>query len=228
MALQTVGVNVPESQLIAQLPFDRTPKAGGIWGDPDQGFVGSIDGKMLVDGYGVYWDPIAEVGARYRRTEVLRNATAAQIAEHLTNGRPVIIWGYFGRYKGYSWQTSTDKTVQAVNGEHARVAVGFSGDVSNPTSFKIIDPIYGALTWSTEKFMENWTSLGRHAVVVYPDSRWVQSSDDNRIWEISADGITRRWVKTWSAFQKRGGSAETVSEITADELAKTKRGPDIK
>ena len=227
MALDSYGITIPEASLIDQLPFDRTPKGGGVWGDPNEGFVGSIDGKMLVTGYGVYWDPIAKVGQRYRRTEVLRNSTAAEVAGHIAAGRPVIVWGYYGRYKPYSWTAANGKAVQAVNGEHVRIVTGFNGSAQAPTQFSLIDPIFGPITWSTNKFMENWTSLGRHAVVVYPHPRWVRVVGSNRIWEISKDGTTRQAVLSWDAFVARGGFDEAVLSIDNATLLEYKLGDAI-
>jgi len=42
------GVNVTENELIAQLPTsDPGPRnTGNIWGDPELGFVGNINGSM--------------------------------------------------------------------------------------------------------------------------------------------------------------------------------------
>src|SRR3989344_212777 len=167
MALNHAGVAVSEAELIARLPVDPTPKRSGVWGNPNKGFVGNIDGKMLADGYGVYWGPIAELGGSFRRTEILRNSTAAEVGRHVAEGRPVIVWGYSGRYQPVAWRDAAGNVVQAVDGEHARVVTGFRGPASAPTHFALLDPIFGELTWTVEKFMENWTSLGRHGVVVY-------------------------------------------------------------
>jgi len=227
MALQTVGVNIPESDLIAQLPFDTTPKSRGVWGDPNKGFVGDIDGKMLVDGYGVYWEPIAKVGLRYKRTEVISGGSAKDVAQHLAAGRPVIVWGNYGRTKKYSWSASDGSLVDAVNGEHTRIVTGFSGSANNPTSFSLIDPLYGPMTWSASKFMANWGLLGNKAVVVYPHPKWIRQTNSGQIWEVSKDGLSRSWVTSWEVFVRRGGYKEAVVEITPSELNGYKRGADI-
>ncbi len=224
MALQTVGLDVPESELLALLPFDATAKSRGVWGDPNKGFVGKIDGKMLIDGYGVYWDPIARVGLRYRRTEVMRGGSAKNVAEHLSAGRPVIVWGNYGRTKKYSWRSSDGSLVDAVNGEYTRIVTGFSGSVSNPTSFSLIDPIYGPITWSKDKFMANWGLLGNNAVVVYPHPKWVRQVNSGQVWEMSKDGKSRHWIKSWEAFVRGGGFREAIVEVTPGELSKYKIG----
>jgi len=227
MALQTAGINVPESELIGFLPFDQTKKENGIWGNPNKGFVGSIDGKMLVDGYGVYWDPIAKVGMRYARTEIIRNGSLTDITKHIAAGRPVIVWGNYGRQKMYNWKTSEGDPITAVNGEHTRIVTGFSGPAENPSSFSLIDPLYGPITWSKSKFLSNWSLLGNHGVVVFPYPRWIRANNDNKVWEISSDGQKRHWVRSWNTFAKRGGFNEAIIEVSPKELNKYLRGPDI-
>jgi len=227
MALSNFGDDVSEAELIANLPFDTTPKGGGVWGDPHIGFVGDIDGQMFGDGYGVYWEPIARLGLRYRRTEVLEGASAAQVAGHIAAGRPVITWGYFGRGRTGSWLTPTGRQINAIDGEHTRVVIGFSGSVGDPTSFKVIDPITGPATWSKDKFMNNWSGFGWSGVVIYAQPRWVRAAGDGKVWEISKDGKTRHWVKTWSAFVNSGGYKEAIRVIDKQELGRYKQGSDI-
>lgn len=227
MALQTVGVDVSESELITLMPFDQTKKGAGKWGDPNEGFVGNINGKMLVDGYGVYWDPIARVGLRYKRTEVIRGGSAKDVAQHIAAGRPVVVWGNYGRAKMYSWKTSDGARITAVNGEHARTITGFSGSVDNPSSFSLFDPIYGPITWSTSKFLANWGLLGNHGVAVFPYPRWVRASGEGKVWEISKDGKMRHWIKSWRVFVVRGGFKEAIVEVSKSELAQYERGLDI-
>jgi YD repeat-containing protein len=168
MALSVYGLNVPESDLIAQLRFDPTKRAGNIWGDPYAGFVGSIDGEMGVTGYGVYWDPIAEVGNKYLPTKAVRFDSPADLAAEIAAGHPVVAWGYNGAGKHLSWNTPDGKQIDAINGEHARTIGGFDGDVNNPTRFIVYDPIYGKLSWTAEELFKNWAPFDNMGVVVYP------------------------------------------------------------
>src|SRR5204862_750243 len=59
MVLDFYGMNVSESDIISKMPADPTPRSNDAWGEPNIGFVGNIDGKMMVDGYGIYWGPLA-------------------------------------------------------------------------------------------------------------------------------------------------------------------------
>lgn len=227
MALGRYDVAVSESELIRSLPFDSTPKSDDVWGDPYRGFVGDIDGTMLVTGYGVYWDPIARLGLQWKRTEVLRGVLPADVAAHVAAGRPVIVWGNYGRATAQQWRTLDGDLVSAVQGEHARVVAGFRGSVSEPTHFLLLDPLYGRLEWSTQAFLNNLNLLGRHAVVVYPHPRWARAVNDSKVWEISADGTTRHWVKDWQTFEARGGFPAAIVEVDEQYLERYKQGSDI-
>jgi hypothetical protein len=50
MALSVFGADVSESEILKYLPYDKTPKKNGVWGDPNKGFVGKVDGVGFVDG----------------------------------------------------------------------------------------------------------------------------------------------------------------------------------
>lgn len=227
IALSAHGISVSESELISKLPFDPAPKIPGSWGDPNRGFVGKINGKMLVDGYGVYWDPIAQLGENYAPTQVIRNGSAADIARQISGGNPVIIWGYFGRRAAYHWRSSAGQPIQAINGEHTRVVYGYDGTVENPTRFYLLDPLYGRMNWSTEQLMHNWSALGHMAVVVLPPREWVRIPGDPKVWEIDLRANTRRWVTTWETFIRRGGSPAAVTNISSEKLLYYQPGPDI-
>lgn len=168
MALLGYGLDIPESEILRSLPFDATPREGDEWGDPYQGFVGNIDGKMMVDGYGVYWEPLARTASRWAYADVIEDGTVGDLVEHLAEGHPIIVWGYLGRGQKVSWTTPAGRRIEAVNGEHTRLVIGFDGSASDPAGFFVIDPVYGHQYWEREKFLHNWDAFGRMGVVVYP------------------------------------------------------------
>jgi uncharacterized protein YvpB len=167
MALSVYDINVPERELIEKLRFDPTRRTKTVWGDPHTGFVGDIDGTMMRDGYGVYWDPIADVANEYTEAKV-EKFDAQMLAREIADGHPVIMWGYVGAGRRVSWATPAGRPISAVNGEHTRTVVGFTGSEESPTSFVLLDPIYGRLTWSTSRLMKNWEAFDHMGVVVYP------------------------------------------------------------
>jgi len=177
MALNFKGVGVSESDLLAQLPFDTTPKSGlppgrtggqgNIWGDPDKGFVGDINGRMPSTGYGVHWGPINHLANQYRPSEIIVGWSPSQIAHELQNGNPIIMWGAAGtRPRRIYWNTPDGKRVRAALIEHTRVITGFSGPVDRPTGFYVMDPIYREIYFPVGKFYKNWEVLDVYGVVV--------------------------------------------------------------
>jgi hypothetical protein len=199
-----------------------------VWGNPYQAFVGDINGKMLTTGYGVYWDPIARVGLRYRRTEVIHNGSLNQLIYHLHQGRPVVVWGFYGRGERYSWRSADGGLVNAVNGEHARTLIGYNGSATNPESLILLDPIYGEIIWSVNDFLANWAALENGAVAVYQTPRWVQLYNDPVVWEISPDGTTRHALAMdWDTFIAGGGLGEGIQLVSQDWLNGISEGPDF-
>lgn len=167
MALNYKGVGVTESQLLAQLPFDPTPKTGNVWGDPDKGFVGNIDGRMPATGYGVHWGPINNLANRYRPSEIIVGWSPSQVAQELASGNPIIMWGAAGsRPRRIYWQTPDGNRVRAALIEHTRVITGFRGSVAKPVGFYTMDPIYREIYYPVGKFYKNWEYLDVYGVVV--------------------------------------------------------------
>lgn len=169
MILDYRGLEVSESELLKYLPFsDRGPRKGDIWGDPDVGFVGDIDGSMPKNtGYGVYEKPLKELSYSWRRADIISNQPFKRLIIELDRGNPVIVWGAVGSGNDNSWYTPEGKYIKAIKGAHVRVLKGYVGSRFNPTHVILMDPIYGELRWSTEKFIANWGKLGNRALVIY-------------------------------------------------------------
>lgn len=218
MALSAHDINITEEKLISELDFDRTERRGGIWGDPNKGFVGRINGQMMRDGYGVYWDPIAKLGSKYTQTKILKHGSPQQLATEIKAGNPVIIWGYYGPRRPVNWKTPSGTTIQAANGEHTRIVYGFDGSVTSPTRFYLIDPLSGQMSWSTSELMHNWSIFNHMGVVVTSSPKWARAINDTKIWELDVNKNTRRWISNWDAFVKRGGSAHQVASVTVNKL----------
>jgi hypothetical protein len=85
-------------------------------------------------------------------------------------GNPVIAWGLLSHRKPVTWWSKEGKLITAHPGEHARVVIGYSGEIANPTKIILMDPIYGKIRMSTERFLSDWQVMNNRAVVVYKDS----------------------------------------------------------
>ncbi|MBI4434033.1 C39 family peptidase [Candidatus Uhrbacteria bacterium] len=168
MILAYRGIKVSEEEILKKIGLDPTPHRGNIWGDPDEAFVGDVNGRTGITGYGVHAGPMGRVAGEYRRAEVIEDATPQTLADAVAQGNPVIMWGFIpGRGRSIDWKTPSGKAVHAVDGEHVRVVAGYSGTTEKPTGFYVIDPIYGEQYWPVAKFVRNWESLGKTGVVVY-------------------------------------------------------------
>ncbi len=169
MVLNYFGATTTEDELISKIVFDtKEPKTpDNIWGDPDEGFVGSVDGSIFLGtGYGVYEKPIRDLALNYRNAYIMEKATLSAVLNEVNKGNPVIVWGVLSNRKAIQWSTIDGKKITALPGEHARIIIGFSGDVSKPTNIVLMDPIYGKIRMSKSQFLSNWAKLGNKAVVI--------------------------------------------------------------
>lgn len=170
MALNYYGTGVTEDELLNNLHFDtKGPKSPeNIWGDPELGFVGDIDGSVFKGtGYGVYDKPILDLARKYRPSLIMEKPSLTEILEEVRNGHPVIVWGLLSRRKTIVWQTKEGGRIEVHPGEHARVIAGFHGTISNPTKIILMDPIYGKIRMSKERFLSDWKIMKNRTVAVY-------------------------------------------------------------
>jgi len=168
-ALGYHGTYVSEEELIEKLHFDtrESMASDGTWGDPEEGFIGDVNGSIFLrTGFGVYDKPIAELAKNYHNASVLENATVTEILQEVVSGNPVIVWGLLSYRDPVSWRTQEGKTIEVYPGEHARVAIGFVGEISNPEKIILLDPIYGEIEMDIDKFVYDWSIMENRAVVV--------------------------------------------------------------
>jgi len=166
MLLTARGVRIPQLVLQRRLPRNGPldPRLAGdlsVWGDPQKGFVGRVDGGGTSGGFGVYERPISALAARsgVRLTNVT-GQPAAQVYRRVLAGRPVMAWVGLsaGPYK--SWRTAEGRRVVVNLGEHSVVLAGIRGD-----SISVNDPLSGSrVTWSRAYFQALWDRLGRRAL----------------------------------------------------------------
>jgi uncharacterized protein YvpB len=167
MVLQYYGVSVDEAEVVRKMPFDLTVHRGDVWGDPDSGFVGDIDGKMAETGYGIYWKPMARLASNWKKASVIEKGSVSELVSEIDHQRPVIAWGVDGPKKDLTWKTPAGRTVFAVTGEHVRVVYGYTGDRKAPTALLVMDPQHGPTEWKTQDFLANWDCFGRKGIVLY-------------------------------------------------------------
>ncbi len=140
----------------------------GIWGDPEKGFVGDINGSIFYrTGFGVYEKPILDLALNYRTAAIIKNADLTKVLKEVLSGNPVIVWGLLLRKGPVFWRTNLGKVIGARPGEHARVLIGFTGKSDNPKKVILVDPIYGLIKMDKDKFVSDWQIMNNRAVVVY-------------------------------------------------------------
>ncbi len=168
MALVYKGVSIKESDLLTLLPFSDygSRKFGNIWGDPEVGFVGNIDGLMPNTGYGVYEIPIQNLASIFRPSEIINDFSLDELLTELDNGNPILVWGNVATGQDISWYTREGKYIKAIYGEHVRVMMGYTGTHEYPTSIILMDPFQGELHWTVQRFLNNWRKMQNRAVVI--------------------------------------------------------------
>lgn len=151
MLLLYKGIDEPEDSIIAKTPV------GPMGADPDQVYVGSIDGVQFVSGYGIHWEGLSNVARTYLPASTFHQVDLHFLIDRLHEGKPLIIWGSFVRNpRDASWTTPEGKYVHAVRGEHTFVVTGYAGPRREPTHIFTIDPLSGEWVFRTGDFIKNW------------------------------------------------------------------------
>ena len=162
MALAYYNIEIPDDMDIVE-KFGYNPRDKDIvldeWDNPQEMFVGNIDIVGSTKGYGVYGQPVTKAAISYGRDSYYEtNITAQFLAKELKAGHPIVLWGYTSiTAPAYTWNLQDGGEVTAFKGEHARLVIGFSGDVDNPTGFYVHDPFNGNESeyWLTEKLIKH-------------------------------------------------------------------------
>ncbi len=162
MALAYYNIEIPDDMDIVER-FGYNPRVKDTvlneWDNPQEMFVGNIDIIGSTEGYGVYGQPVAKTAISYGRdADYETNITAQFLSKELKAGYPIILWGYTSMTEpAYTWNLEDGGEVIAFKGEHARLVIGFTGEVENPTGFYVHDPFNGNESeyWETDKLMEN-------------------------------------------------------------------------
>lgn len=166
MALDFFKFNVSEEELLAKVGVDSTPHYGNIWGNPNNAFVGNVNGSQMRDGYGVYWGPIARAASGYTKATAFTNWTTDQLIAALLRNHPSVIWVYSSGGWPTSWKTTDGQEIYAVRDEHTVVAVGFIGNSNNPTYIIVNDPLVGQVYWQKSFFDSKWGIFHNSGVVL--------------------------------------------------------------
>ncbi len=168
MGLASRGVNISEKDIMEKIGYDKTIHRDNIWGNPNEAFVGDINGRMCTTGYGVYGKAVAKAANHWRPAEYFSNWTLNQLISEIKLGNPVIFWGVLpvGHLTDCSWYTPQGEYIKAFKETHVRLVVGFIGDPENPSTIIIKDPLQGDLYWPTAQFLTNWKVYDYNGVAI--------------------------------------------------------------
>ena len=175
MLLRFIGRPASLAQLAASVVRDPEPlvlgQNGAIlsWGNPNDGFVGSVSGRS--PGYGVYHGPIARLLDKYAPNQAvdLTGDSFAALLATVASGRPVIVWTTVNFQPPTQWLTwSTPQgPVRATMAEHAVLLVGY-----NQRYAFVNNPLTGERAQAVPlgEFHATWVEMGRQAVTVRPQT----------------------------------------------------------
>lgn len=163
------GIQLSEDEIIKRMPFESTENKNGVWGDPDKGFVGKIDGHSSSESYGIHWKPLKELATHWKKAELLEQGTKEDLISNLMDKKPIIVWIYTGKKTPLQWKTTTGKPVKALLEEHTVVISGFKGNKYQVEGFYISDPSKKNVKFlETSKFLEVWSGFENKGLVVQP------------------------------------------------------------
>jgi len=167
MLLAAAGIRVDQRKLQRQLPRSGpldpivSPNGTWIWGAPDEGFVGRVEGGGSAGGFGVYQGPIRRLAARYGvRLVDLSRSDVGTVVSRLRQGRPVMSWIGLSEGPYRRWRTPNGRPISVNFGEHAVVLTGISNGM-----ILVNDPLSGRrLQWSVDEYAAKWRLLGQRAL----------------------------------------------------------------
>ncbi len=163
----------------SQLPVDlRNPivnDSGITWGDPYTDFVGNVNGVEGFesgDGYGVYYQPIANVVTQVGYTVTAHTGwTTASIEAEIESGSPVVVWIDFRSlasgvgYPTSTWTAFDGRQIPYTLHEHAVTVLGaYPGH-----SVTLLDVYSGnQYTYTEDQFTAMLSTFGGMGVAVGP------------------------------------------------------------
>ena len=166
MALAYKGRHVArDMDILKKIGYDPRPlnKKKNVWDDPQQQFVGDVNGSQGGGtGWGVYAEPVAKAARSYGRGATTQyGVSTAFVANNIYKGNPVVLWGIWNETATQrSWKTPDGRKVSGPVPMHVRLVVGVKGKASNPVGFYIHDPITGPTYWTADYLLHNTRRAG--------------------------------------------------------------------
>jgi uncharacterized protein YvpB len=153
------GVQIDEMVFFNALPVSD---------NPDEGFVGYVDGpwgEIPPNDYGVHAEPVAEVLSQFGvNARALRGMSWRKLRAEIMAGRPVIVWviGRVGLGTPVPYTDSNGDETVVARFEHTVIITGYS-----KRHVYVLDG-YWVYTRPINDFLDSWAVLGNMAVVKMP------------------------------------------------------------
>jgi len=151
------GMRVGEDEFLARLPRSE---------NPDEGFVGDVDGpggQLPPEGYGVHAGPVAlALRASGLDARAERGRDLAWLRAEVDAGRPVLVWLTPGcrPSRRVTLRDARGKAFVAVPWEHAALVIG-----EKPSRIVFLDPSWGEVREADDAaFDAAWALFDRAAV----------------------------------------------------------------
>lgn len=166
MLLNYRGISVTKNELAQNIAVVPLTDENGNYGDPNQGFVGSIDGSEK--GYSVYHGPIAKLAQSYVGKDLkvvdLSNHSFNTLLNTLSNGNPVWVIttvNYAATDDMETWQTANGE-VEISWSVHSVVVTGYD------ENYIYVNDPYGEKDKKVDRtsFKQAWIQMGRQAVTI--------------------------------------------------------------
>jgi len=141
--------------------MDRMP----VSDDPEEGFVGFINGPMgqfPPDDYGVHAGPVADLLNEFGvPAKAVRNWGLDQIKSEIASGRPVIVWivNLPFAIDTMDYTASNGNTTRVARFEHTWMVTGYNMNV-----LTVVDSEW-TYNVKTSTFMERWNALENQAII---------------------------------------------------------------
>lgn len=166
-ALAGVNVRVTERELWNKLRKDTTPKrmvdGTVVWGNPNWGYVGNVDGRMPGTGYGVHAPPVKLLASEYAFVKDINVRDAHAIDQALNRQHPVIAWTVIGTHPyAMTWRTPFGRWIAAAVYEHTVVVIGYRGSPDAMEGVYVLDPLSSIRYETWDEFLTR-TAFFDHA-----------------------------------------------------------------
>jgi len=150
------GVRINELDFIDKLPISD---------DPEEGFVGEINGPMgqlPPEDYGVHAGPVAALLRKYDiQAKAVRGWEINQIKSQIAAGKPVIVWIVNLPFDidTQEYTASNGNTTTVARFEHTWIVTGY-----NMNALTVVDSEW-TYNVKTQTFLERWSTLGNQAII---------------------------------------------------------------